>query len=168
MLRDHLTITRLAVLTLLAATSPLSAQTIRLGDVTAGGDGTGTALPTSTGVDERNGGFITGYLDGPVFQGDTLDDGLNPSPVPASPYIDSVFFIAGEPLPGTGLVSQTITQSGVRFDSFRLTDATGWAWSYLLRDRNGGVSTPGVQVGGIAIPPAPPWASTPPWASPTT
>ncbi len=142
----------LAVLAFLAVPPRLTAQTIRLGDVTAGGDGTGTALPASTGVDERNGSFTTGYLDEPVFQGGSLDDGLNPSPVPGSAYVDSVFFIAGESQPGTGLVSQAITQSGVRFDFFQLTDATGSAWNYILRDRNGGVSTPGIQVGGIAIP----------------
>ncbi|HZN60442.1 MAG TPA: C25 family cysteine peptidase, partial [Planctomycetota bacterium] len=124
---------------------------IDLGDVATGGDGTGTAPPANTGIDERTGDFTTDYFDGPVSMGDAVDDGRNPSPASDSAYIDSVFFI--EPgLPGTGAASQVITQSGVRFDSFRSTDGNGTGWNYILKNRNGGVSTPGIQVGGIAIP----------------
>jgi microsomal dipeptidase-like Zn-dependent dipeptidase len=133
------------------SSTPLLGQAIRLGDVTAGGDGTGTAPLANTGVDERNGGFTTDYLDGPVSEGDALDDGINPSPVPDSPYLDSVFFIdAGGP--GTGLPSQAITQSGVRFDSFQPSDPIGSSRNYLLKDRNGGVSSPGISVGGLEVP----------------
>jgi hypothetical protein len=124
---------------------------IDLGDVATGGDGTGSAPPANTGIDERTGDFTTDYFDGPVSMGDAVDDGRNPSPASDSAYIDSVFFI--EPgLPGTGAASQVITQSGVRFDSFRSTDGNGTGWNYILKNRNGGVSTPGIQVGGIAIP----------------
>ena len=130
--------------------APLPGQAIRLGNVTAGGDGRGTAPLAATGVDERTGRFTSGYLDGPVVEGDALDDGLNPSPVLDSPYIDSVFFIDAA-LPGAPS-SQAITQSGVRFDFFQPTDGIGSSWNYILRDRNGGTSAPGILVGGQAIP----------------
>jgi len=138
------------VWTLCAPGVILFPQSIRLGDVVAGGDGSGTAPARNTGLDPRTGRFTTGYLDGGLSLGDAVDDAINPSPVPDSPHVDSVFLIAPG-LPGSGATSQAITASGVRFD-FPASDGTGSAWNYILEDRNGGVSTPGIQVRGVEIP----------------
>lgn len=67
------------------------AQEIHLGDLVAGGDGSGNAPPGNTGIDPARGQFTSTFFDGVVL--DT--DGVNPSPVPGSQYLDSVFFLSG-------------------------------------------------------------------------
>src|SRR5262245_27529020 len=95
---------------LLATATNLPAQLIRLNDVVAGGDGSGNAPPANTGVDPRTGEFVTDYFAGRLFD----SDGVNPSPVAGSPYIDSVFFLKGNvPTAGdgcNGCFIQRITQ----------------------------------------------------------
>jgi PKD domain-containing protein/IPT/TIG domain-containing protein/NPCBM/NEW2 domain-containing protein len=140
---------RLALLVLaLAVSGPAPAQFIRLEDVVAGGDGSGNAPPENTGIDPRNGAFTTDYFAGRI----TDTDGVNPSPVPGSPYIDSVFLLKGK-VPTAddgcnGCFVQYITRSGVQLwlDDSEETDS---GWNYILKDRVGGVSEPGIRVGGV-------------------
>ena len=83
-----------------------SGQVLLLGDITAGGDGTINSPFEYTGIDPRTGLFTTDYANGRLFDS---NNGL-PTPVPASPYIDSVFFL-GPPGQGGAFYSQVITQS---------------------------------------------------------
>ncbi len=144
----------LLLLLLLLPGRASAAGPIDLGDVTAGGDGSGNAPAENTGIDPRNGRFTTNTIDGPLLETDPAGDGRNPSPG-ASEYVDSVFFITGTPIPG-GVLPQAITRSGVTFQfAFGDSGATaaggtsgGGSWNYILRDRNGGVSTLPVRVGG--------------------
>src|SRR5262245_39044732 len=123
-------------------------QYIRLEDLVGGGDGSGNAPPANTGIDPRTGTFVTSYFGGQIFDA----DGVIPTSVPASPYLDSVFFLSGGTpfCPGgicAGLYRQPITQSGV---TAIMSDshALGYGWNFILKDHNGGVSGPGVRVGG--------------------
>jgi hypothetical protein len=65
--------------TVLASRGVAYSQAIRLGDVAAGGEGTGPAPAVNTGVDERTGRFTTDFFDGPVSMGDALDEGESDS-----------------------------------------------------------------------------------------
>ncbi len=118
-----------------------------LGEITAGGDGSGTATPQIVGVDPRNGQLVGSYVDGPLAESDPEGDGVNPSAVPGSPYIDSVFFLT----PTGQVFGQTfplaITQSGVVYE-FPIDAAGSNSWNHILRDRNGGASAPPIVVGG--------------------
>jgi hypothetical protein len=121
---------------------------LRLEDVVAGGDGSGNAPTANTGIDIQTGQFVSSYFDGRTF--DT--NGVSPTPVPGSPFIDSVFFLSGgTPIcPGgvcIGLYRQPITQSGV---TAAMNDAhgIGSGWNYILKNRVGGISEPGIRVGG--------------------
>ena len=140
----------LSSLVLISTSALRPAGPIDLGDVTAGGDGSGNAPAANTGIDPRNGRFVSGYVDGPVRESDPDGDGKNPSPG-ASRFIDSVFFIDSSATPGAGS-AQAITRSGVQFP-FAFGDAApegGACWNYILRDRNGGVSSAPVEVGGVS------------------
>src|SRR5690606_33130654 len=104
---------------------------IHLEDIVAGGDGSGTAPPERTGIDPRSGEFTTTYFEGRIFE----NDGVNPQPVPSSPYIESVFVLKGQ-VPTdedacNGCFVQRITQSGVQL---WLSDAeeSGSAWNFIL------------------------------------
>ncbi|MBI4607099.1 MAG: hypothetical protein HY721_34475 [Planctomycetes bacterium] len=107
---------------------------IQLEDIVAGGDGSGTAPPGNTGIDPRTGAFTTGYFDGRIFE----TDGVNPQPVPASPFIDSVFLLKGKVPTAVdgcnGCFVQYTTQSGVQL---WLSDAeeTGRGWNYIIKKR---------------------------------
>jgi hypothetical protein len=125
-------------------------RAIRLEDIVAGGDGSGSAPPENTGIDPRSGRFTTGYFEGHVI--DT--DGVTPQPVPDSPFIDSVFLLKGK-VPTAqdgcnGCFVQHITQSGI-FHWLNDIDETGSGFNYILKNRNGGVSTPGISVGPYAV-----------------
>lgn len=138
----------LSLLLVALAHPVLAGERIRLEDIVAGGDGTGTAPSGNTGIDPATGAFTTGYVEGRIS--DT--DGINPSPVAGSPYIDSVFFLQGK-VPTAedgcgGCFVQYITQGGVQLwldDS--LWSETGW--NYILKDRVGGVTPPGIVVGNV-------------------
>ena len=125
--------------------SETPAQSIHLEDVCAGGDGSLSAPSENTGVDPRTGLFATTRFNGRLFD----SDATNPSPVPDSPYVDSVFFIGPPPAPVVGTYDQAVTQSGVSA-TFSALDATGSGWNYILKDRVGGVSDPGIRVGGLS------------------
>ncbi len=121
---------------LMSAAHRASAQTIQLGDVTAGGDGTGTAPAENVGVDPRNGMFATEPINGHITEADPEADGLDPSPVDESDFIDSVFIL--EPPEDLGeIIVQGITQSGIEFE-FPAADGFGSLWNHILRDSAGG------------------------------
>ncbi|MBI4607033.1 MAG: NPCBM/NEW2 domain-containing protein, partial [Planctomycetes bacterium] len=129
------------------------AQGLNLGDIAAGGDGSGTASAGQIGIDPRNGQFATAPVDGHIQETDPEADGLNPSPVPGSNYIDSVFFIGPALDPTAPTFAQAITQSGVTFD-FPTADGIGTGWNHILKDGNGGEAGLPIEVGGVGT-----WAS---------
>jgi len=135
------------VILCLAHDTVLGQSYIRLEDVIAGGDGSGNAPAANTGLDPTTGAFTTSYFDGPLS--DT--DQVTPIPVPGSPYIDSVFILWGRVhtlVDGCdGCYVQYITKSSV---PVLMDDSQEWGstWNYILKDRVGGVSTPGIRVGG--------------------
>ena len=120
-------------------------SSINLADVLAGGDGTGTAPVDVIGIDPRNGQFAFTPIDGTITEADLEGDGLNPSPVDGSDFVDSVFFIG--PDMGEG-GSMPINLEEVVFD-FPVADAIGTGWNHILRDSNGGVLGLPVLVGGV-------------------
>ncbi len=137
------------VLALLPLAARATAQVIRLEDIVAGGDGSGSAPAANVGIDPRTGAFVTSYFNGHLAD----SDGINPSPVAGSRYIDSVFFLKGK-VPTAddgcgGCFIQYATQSGVQL---WLDDGEeiGTGWNYILKDRVGGVSEPGIRVGGTS------------------
>jgi hypothetical protein len=136
---DNLVVRRIA-----CTEQPRSAKKpvlIDLGNVTGGGDGSRHSLAPYAGVDQRNGTFVTAGFDGRINDNDGNYIAAGPAP-----FIDSVFFI--EPrLPGRD-PPQAITQSGVAY-FFGPTDSTRSSWNFILKDRTGGLSAPGINVGGI-------------------
>ncbi len=123
-------------------------RALRLEDIVAGGDGSGNAPIGNVGIDPRTGAFTTTYFAGSIS--DT--DGVNPSPVPESPFIDSVFLLKGRVPTAedgcSGCFVQYTTQSGVQLwldDS----EETNSGYNYILKDRVGGISEPGIRVGGL-------------------
>ncbi len=100
-------------------------------------------------MNPQDGSFTTSYYAGRYAD----SDGVNPAAVPDSPYIDSVFFIGpgAAPVPGAGTYDQAVTQSGVRV-RYSEADATGSGWNFILKNRVGGVSAPGLKMGGIPDP----------------
>jgi hypothetical protein len=119
---------------------------IDLGNIAGGGDGARDLPAGFIGVDPRNGRFATAYVNGPVADSDPEGDGLNPSPGDG-PYIDSVFFIGPQHF-GDFLLPQAITQSGLRYE-FAQADEANSGSNMILKDRNGGVSSPGITVGSL-------------------
>jgi hypothetical protein len=124
-----------------------AAGVIRLEDIVAGGDGSGNAPAANVGIDPRTGAFTTAYLEGVISPapGDPI-----PVPVPGSPYIDSVFILRGR-VPAlqdgcNGCYIQYTTQSGVQLWLDDVEDSP-FGWNYILKNRVGGVSAPGLLVG---------------------
>jgi len=123
-------------------------RAIRLEDIVAGGDGSHNAPPANVGIDPRTGAFTTTYFAGHI----TDTDGVNPQPVPDSPYIDSVFLLKGR-VPTAqdgcnGCFVQYTTQSGVKLlvdDS----EETNTGFNYILKNRIGGISEEGIRVSGF-------------------
>lgn len=107
---------------------------IDLNDVTAGGDGKGTAPAENVGVNPADGTFVQTYLDGRLNE---TPGTANPEGVADSDFIDSVFFIGPTGDPDADVYTQAITLSGIGFD-FPNADAIGTGWNYILRDANGG------------------------------
>src|SRR5262245_21973176 len=85
---------------------PALPQALDLGDVTAGGDGSGNASPEYRGIDPRTGTFVDDYFDGFLSPGDP-----NPA-IGGSSFIDSVFIIGPVAGPNDPVMRQAITQSG--------------------------------------------------------
>ena len=106
----------------------IAQDSLDLGDIAAGGDGTGTG-----GGDQGNREFTGVNIDTGVFMteddigvswSETADtDGINPSPVEASEFIDSVFFITQPEMP--------INLDGVTF-AFDEGDAFGSSYNHVL------------------------------------
>ena len=120
---------------------------ILLSDITAGGDGRGSAPAGNVGIDPRNGLFVTAPAQGTIRETDAGADGVNPSPT-ASEFIDSVFFIGPLPTPPTNPFPQVITQSGKEFQ-FPQADGIGTGWNYILANLNAGSGDTPFRVGGI-------------------
>ena len=110
----------------------MTPRLIDLGNIVGGGDGLRTTTPRYSGVDPRDGSFESAGFEARIFD----NDGSHTAPGP-SPYIDSVFFLRSP---------TTITRSGVSFTP-PAADVTGSAWNWILKDRVGGISTPGIRVG---------------------
>jgi len=128
-----------------------------LSDMVGQGDGTGTADPQWLGIDPRNGAFVDFEVNGHIYETDPEGDGVNPSPVVDSDFIDSVFII-GEaqfdegggrinPVAGGKPVPVGITQSGVEFE-FPSEDAFGSSWNMILKDDDSGAVNGSMLVGG--------------------
>jgi hypothetical protein len=117
---------------------------IDLGDIVGGGDGSGNAPPSNTGIDPRDGSFTQDYTDHIVA--DPSGDPVAPS---TSELIDSVFFLGSNPdeMPPPPEYVQQVTLSGVEY-LFPYDDCIGQGWNYILKNRSGGVSEPGITVGG--------------------
>ena len=114
----------------------MTPRLIDLGNIVGGGDGLRTTTPLYAGVDPRDGSFESVGFEARIFD----NDGSHSAPGP-SPYIDSVFFLRSP---------TTITRSGVSFTP-PPADVTGSAWNWILKDRVGGISSPGIQVGPVNI-----------------
>src|SRR5690606_17963177 len=97
---------------------------IDLGDIVAGGDGTGTGSFAAVNIDS---GF---FLDRTTVDGlhaDSIDtDGINPSPVVDSDLIDSVFFFSGDFSP--------INLEGVLFE-FLLDEPWTGSYNHILANK---------------------------------
>jgi hypothetical protein len=119
---------------------------IDLGDIVKGGDGLGGVFVFNIGIDPRNGFLVGAGIDGTIRETDPEGDGLNPSPVEESPFIDSVFFIGPTDAPGEPTYAQGITQSEVSFD-FPTADAIGTGWNHIISGANGGISNGPMLVG---------------------
>ena len=149
----------IALLLLGLATTDAKAQII-LSDIVGGGDGTGNGPAAVIGIDPRNGEFTGTSIGGHIFETDDVADGVNPSPVGDSAFVDSVFFI-GEavfedggggrvpPTFGGDPVAVALTQSGVEFE-FPSEDGFGSMWNHVLSDLNAGGGGP-FTVGGQVV-----------------
>jgi hypothetical protein len=119
----------------------VSAQGLDLGDITAGGDGTGTANPAVVGIHPDTGVLDTAFNDAPIGIGDGM--ALTAVDNAASPFIDAVFLIATASMP--------INSAGVTFE-FPPQDLLDppQTWGQILKDRIGGELTP-IAIGGTAF-----------------
>ena len=128
----------LAAAALAALVSMRAAAQIDLGDVTAGGDGSGNAPGGNIGIDPRNGAFVQVGNQNTIQETDAGSDGLNPSPT-TTDFVDSVFFIGPEaaldPFP------QAITQTGIEFE-FPLADAIGTGYNYIMSNEGADAEVP--------------------------
>ncbi|HVR75587.1 MAG TPA: NPCBM/NEW2 domain-containing protein [Planctomycetota bacterium] len=137
--------TALAILCLALVAAPpfLQAQVskIYLGDIAAGGDGTGTALPEVIGIHPDTGLLDEFFTDAPIGIGDGL--ALQPVDDDTSELIDSVFILELEEMP--------INSTGVTF-TFPPEDLLQppQTWGQILNNRVGGEMTP-IALGGIAF-----------------
>ena len=118
---------------------------IDLGNIVRGGNGTDDFLVFDA-IDPRSGVFVNGGIDGTIQETDVEGDGLNPSPVKESDFVDSVFFIGPTDNPDAETFAQEITQSGVSFD-FPNADAIGTGWNYIQANANGGITDGPMLVG---------------------
>ena len=95
---------------------------IGLGDITAGGDGTGTASPDVIGINADLGVFETTHNFAQIAN---TGDAFQPVEPAISPFIDSVFIIDQEVL--------QITSEGATF-TFPFEDFTGVTFDHILSD----------------------------------
>jgi hypothetical protein len=131
-------------LTLPAFPAPARAQGLRidLGDLAAGGDGTGTAIPDIVGIHPDYGFLEAFFIDAPIAIGDGM--ALQPVEDDVSPFIDSVFIIESEEMP--------INSAGVLFP-FPPEDllAPPQTWGQILNNRVGGEIITPISIGGISF-----------------
>src|ERR1041385_1986889 len=135
----------LLVLALAAAapctTSRAQVTEIQLGDVAAGGDGTGTAPPENVGIHPDSGDLVTSHINSPIMIGDGT--GLQAVDDAVSTFIDSVFIINVADMP--------INTSGATF-TFPPEDllVPPETWDEILKDRIGGEDFP-LSIGGTVF-----------------
>jgi hypothetical protein len=125
-------------LTVLCAVLALSftvvkAADILLGDLVAGGDGTGTAPAGNLGINPDTGLFGQAALGGYANTGDAF------APALESDYVDGVFILTA--------AQTTITTTGLVFD-FGPEAPLGTGYDLILKDRNPGTAT--LSVGTVA------------------
>jgi hypothetical protein len=123
-----------AVNILLPASVTAAPISIDLGQVVAGGDGTGSPFPGNelmTALDPDTGTFVTGMRFGHTNSKGYL-------PVPASPFIDGVFVPASQ--------TTIINSKGVTY-SLQLGDAFGQTFDYITNNREIGGPGPIVMSG---------------------
>jgi hypothetical protein len=113
---------------------PLDA--LYLGDIVGGGDGMGTKPGNIVGIDLKTGEFATSFLG--RASGPANIEFL--TAVNASPWIDSVFFLAGS----------EINTSGVRFEPDP-EDLDGNSWDHILADRTHSMAMPELGVDRIRM-----------------
>ncbi len=129
-----------ATLVLLGAWSSIHGQdkTIALGDIAAGGDGTGTGDPAVVGIHPDTGILESFHINAPIG----IVDGVALQPVDdaVSEFIDSVFIIESAAMP--------INTADVQFD-FPAEDLLSppQTWDHILKDRIGGEDYPAI-IGG--------------------
>ncbi|MBI4600484.1 MAG: NPCBM/NEW2 domain-containing protein [Planctomycetes bacterium] len=135
-----LAVVAVAALALVLQPLEVTAQVVKidLGDVTAGGDGTGTADPAVIGIHPDTGALESGFVDAPIGIGD--GQGLTAVADGTTPYIDSVFLIDAAEMP--------INSAGAKFP-FPAEDRLDppQCWGQVLRNRIGGEVTP-ISIGG--------------------
>ena len=100
--------------------NPAVAGEIYLGDIVAGGDGTGNAPGENIGVNADTGFFEFGHNNASI-----INSGANPEFVEESTFIDSVFIIE-TPL-------QVINLEGAAYQ-FGPQDASGNTWNHIISD----------------------------------
>jgi len=127
-----------------ALSAPAYSQGTRidLGDIAAGGDGSGTASPDVIGIHPDTGFLDSFFIDGPIGIADAI--ALQPVDPSVSPFIDAVFIIDSEEM--------TINTAGVKFP-FEPDDVLQPAltWGQILKNRVGGeVGTP-ISIGGVSF-----------------
>ncbi|MBI4600486.1 MAG: NPCBM/NEW2 domain-containing protein [Planctomycetes bacterium] len=131
----------LVIVALLMTAAPGHAQAERLdlGDIAAGGDGTGTASEEVIGIHPDLGTFDSFFTDAPIGIGDGA--ALQAIEDETSELIDAVFIIEAEEMP--------INSAGVTFQ-FPPEDllAPPNTWGQILKDRVGGEIITLVSIGG--------------------
>jgi len=124
--------------TVVSALALAQATRIDLGDIAAGGDGTGTADPAVVGIHPDTGLLESFHVNGPIG----INDGTALQPVEdaVSELIDSVFIIGSADMP--------INTAGATF-TFPPEDLLNppQTWDIIIKDRIGGEDYPPI-VGG--------------------
>jgi hypothetical protein len=134
-----------ALLALWAAAFPAAClgqlTEIQLGDLAAGGDGTGTSQPDIIGIHPDTAVLQTAHTNAPIFIND--GSGLQPVDDAISPFIDSVFIV--------NKAEMTINTSGATF-TFPAEDLLSppETWDAILKDRIGGEDAP-VALAGVTF-----------------
>ena len=111
---------------------------IDLGDIAAGGNGTGTADPAMIGINPDTGLIEAAFIDAPIAISD--GQGLAPVADATSPYIDAVFLI--------NAAQMSINSAGVKF-TFPPEDLLDppQCWGQILNARIGGETTQPIAIG---------------------
>ncbi len=118
--------------------APLAAQGLDLGDIAAGGNGTGTASPAVIGINPDTGLLDADFIDAPIGIAD--GQGLAGVAEATSSYVDAVFLIDAAEMP--------INSAGVKY-TFPPEDLLDppQCWGQILNARIGGETTQPIAIG---------------------